>query len=248
MAIIGQSANPFMEPLPERSNYVMDAIDLTGYVTDEPKKKSTVRKITSGAAKKRTRVEPSKVSAYTMDNARADESNDLQKDANTIAISQNKIDNERFEKRQQGARLKAGLKFGLDMLNAKSAYDAVSSAAALNIMETRRQANDALARGKQAALEERVAGELQGEQTLLSMIAQGQGAQSDQTTQAVGSDEDIGIYNGLQAEINSITEAMGFELEEIAINYQVDQAKIERNASYLSSAANYGTSIYTSTL
>ena len=143
----------------------------------------------------------------------------------------------------QAKTLLAAAKFGLDVMNAQSAYGAIQGAAQLNILEARRQGFDALERGKQRDLEAQVEGQIVGEQTVLALAAQGQDISSAGVEKARSSVQDIGIYNGLQEEMDSIREALGFDLEEVAINYQVDLADIERQATILSSGLNLGANI-----
>lgn len=142
----------------------------------------------------------------------------------------------------------AAAKFGIDALNAQSAYNAVDSAAQLNILESRRLANDALERGRQRSLEAAVEGQQVGGDALLALAAQGQDVQGADAQKVQGSLEDIGLYNGLQEEINGVREALGYDLEEVMTNYQVDQARIDRNSTILSSGLNYGATAYASSL
>ena len=142
----------------------------------------------------------------------------------------------------------AAANFGLSVFNANSAYGAIQSASQLNILEARRLAGDAITRGKQRALEAQVEGEQVGKQALLSLAAQGQDVQGAAVQKVQGSFEDIGLYNALQEETNAITESLGFDLEEVSIGFQLDQAEIARDTSIISAGLNLGASYYANTL
>lgn len=132
----------------------------------------------------------------------------------------------------------AGAKFFLDTLNANSAYRGLEGATQLNILESRRMAADAVARSKQRALDARSEGILAGEATALSLAAQGQEVDSQTVGRAVGSVEEMGIYNALQEEIAGFREALGFQLEEVSMEFQLDQARIDRDMQIFSSGLN----------
>jgi hypothetical protein len=108
----------------------------------------------------------------------------------------------------------------------------------LNIQESRRLANDAIERSKQRSLEAIGEGQLAGEQAMLSLAAQGQKATGANVQNVVGSIQNIALYNGMQEEINGVREALGFELEEVMLNYQLDQAAVDRDSQILSSGLN----------
>ncbi len=139
------------------------------------------------------------------------------------------------EDNKMQTRTMAAASFFLDMQNANSAYRSVQNAAAINIMEARRQGYDAIERGRQRALEAQVEGSQAGEDSLLYLAAQGQDVSGAGAKKVQGSLEDVGLYNALTEQINSVREALGFELEEIGINYQLDLAKIDRDSTILSS-------------
>lgn len=139
-------------------------------------------------------------------------------------------------------------KFGLDIMNANSAYNSIAGASRLNVLEARRKASDSIERGKQRALEARAEGQLEGESAILALAAQGQDVSGVNAQNVQGSLEAMGAQNALQEEINGIRESLGFELEEVAINYQMSQAATQRGTSILSSALQFGASYYGSTL
>lgn len=136
----------------------------------------------------------------------------------------------------------AAAKMGVDIMNANSAYDAVKGTAVLNIMQSRNQANDAIYRGRQAQSDAELEGYNAGEDATLAMAAQGQDVQGAGVQKVKNSFEAMGIMNGMQEEINSIREALGFELEEINYKYQVKQAAHQRDTAIIGSALNFGTS------
>lgn len=138
----------------------------------------------------------------------------------------------------------AGAKFFMDMQNAQSAYAAHSAATQMNIMNSKMQARDALARGRQRALEERQRGEAVGNEALLALAAQGQDVSGANAQSVESSYEAIGAYNALMEETNSIREALGFELEEVALDYELEQRRIERDTTIISSALNFAASSY----
>lgn len=142
---------------------------------------------------------------------------------------------------KRGQLYLAAASFGLDVMNANSAYGAVQSASQLNILESRRQGSDAIERGRQRSLDARVEGQLAGGDAALALAAQGQDVQGADAQKVIGSLEDIGIYNGLQEETNSIRESLGHDLDIVALEHQIDQAEIQRDSTILSSALNFGT-------
>lgn len=142
----------------------------------------------------------------------------------------------------------AGAKFFLDIQNAQSAYAAYSGAAAINIANARMQARDAIIRGQSRALFARQEGVREGESALLAMAAQGQDVTGAAAQDVQSSYETIGVYNALQEETNAIREAMGYELEEAAIQYDLDQRRVERNTSIISSALEFGARAYGSNI
>lgn len=152
------------------------------------------------------------------------------------------------DKEAQSKTYLAAANFALTVMNAQSAYGAVSSAAQLNILEARRQGADSIERGGQRALEAQVEGQLAGEDALLALAAQGQDIQGANAQKVQGSLEDIGRYNALEEEINAIRESLGFDLEEVGINFQVDQAEIQRNSTILSAGLNLGASTFANSL
>ena len=139
-------------------------------------------------------------------------------------------------------------RFGVDVMNANSAYSSIAGAARLNVLEARRKSLDALERGKQRSLEARAEGQLEGESAILALAAQGQDVSGLNAQNVQSSLEAMGAQNALQEEINGIRESLGFELEEVAINYQMSQAATQRTTSILSSALNLGAKYYGSTL
>jgi hypothetical protein len=136
----------------------------------------------------------------------------------------------------------AGARFFADVLNANSAYNALAGQAQLNIVQARNQAADALYRGRQAQMEAQSEGRQAGESAILAMAAQGQDVSGSAVQKIQGSYEAVGVFNGMREEINSIREALGYQLEETAYNYQVRNADIARQSAILGSALNLGAS------
>jgi hypothetical protein len=134
----------------------------------------------------------------------------------------------------------SGAKFFADVLNAQSAYFATTGQAQLNIIQSRNQAADALYRGRQAQMEAQSEGRQAGESALLAMAVQGQDVSGASVGKIQSSYEAMGVFNGMREEINSIREALGFQLEEVAYNYQVRNAEIARNSAILGSAIQAG--------
>lgn len=134
----------------------------------------------------------------------------------------------------------SGAKFFADVLNAQSAYFATTGQAQLNIIQSRNQAADALYRGRQAQMEAQSEGRQAGESALLAMAVQGQDVSGASVGKIQSSYEAMGVFNGMREEINSIREALGFQLEEVAYNYQIRNAEIARNSAILGSAIQAG--------
>lgn len=136
--------------------------------------------------------------------------------------------------------LLAGAQFGLDIMNASTQYRNVEGQARFAIMQSKNQAADALYRGRQAALETQSEGKSQGEDALLALAAQGQDVQSSGVQRVVNSYEAIAEQNAAIVEANAMREALGFELDQIATDYQLENARINRNQQYISSALTFG--------
>lgn len=141
-------------------------------------------------------------------------------------------------KYNQGQAILAGAKFIFDVMAANTAYGAAKGQAAMNIMQAKNQAADAINRGRQAQLSAQSEGYQAGQNALLAMAAQGQDVQGAAVQKIQGSYEAMGVFNGMREEINSMREALGYELEEINYNYQVDQAKVARDTAVIGSAIN----------
>jgi hypothetical protein len=152
--------------------------------------------------------------------------------------------NDRDKQFNKGMMIAAGANFVLEVMNANSAYQNVQGQAALNILQARNQANDAIYRGRQARMDAESEGKNNSEEAILSMVAQGQRVDSAGVQKISKSYEIMGAMNGMREEINSMREALGYELEEINYDYQVDSAKETRNFALIGSALNFGANYY----
>src|SRR5690606_4355668 len=110
----------------------------------------------------------------------------------------------------------------------------------MNILNARYNANDAIIRGKQRALEAREEGIDEGNTAMLLLAAQGQDISGMNAQDVESSYETIGIYNGLQEEINGIREALGYDMQIAEINYELDAREMQRDNTILASAINFG--------
>jgi len=137
----------------------------------------------------------------------------------------------------------AGVGFATDILNANSAYQTVKGQAQLNIIQSRNQAADSLFRGRQAQSDAQSGGYNAGQDALLAMAAQGQAVDGAGVQRIQGSFEAMGIMNGMREEVNSLREALGFELEQINYEYQVEQARVARNNAVIGSGLKFGTQL-----
>lgn len=134
----------------------------------------------------------------------------------------------------------AGAGFLIDIANANNAYVATTGQAQLNIIQARNQAADALYRGHQSALDQQLQGYQAGQHSQLSAAAQGQDVSGAGAQKVQGSQEAVGIFNGMKEEINSMREALGYQLEEVVYDYQTDQAAITRDNAYIGAGLNLG--------
>jgi hypothetical protein len=134
----------------------------------------------------------------------------------------------------------AGAQFGLDIMNASTQYRNVEGQARFAIIQSRNQAADALYRGRQAAFDTQSEGRDAGEDALLALAAQGQDVQGAGAQRIVQSYEGIAEQNAAIVEANAMREALGFKLEEIAVDYQLENARINRDQQYISSALTFG--------
>ncbi len=151
-----------------------------------------------------------------------------------------KLDEKNARSYRNEKLLLAGAQFGLDIMNASTQYRNVEGQARFAIMQSKNQAADALYRGRQAALETQSQGTAQGEEALLALAAQGQDVQGSGVQRVVRSYEAIAEQNAAVVEANAMREALGFELDQIATDYQLENARINRNQQYISSAFTLG--------
>lgn len=147
-------------------------------------------------------------------------------------------------KYNQGQTAVAGAKLFGEVLNAQSAYNNLKGTVALNMLQIRNQHADALSRGRQAQLDRQSEGYNAGQSAALQMAAQGQDVNGSGVGKIQGSYEAMGVYNGMREEMNSIREAMGYELEESNLKYQLKSAALNKDLSMISSALNFGASAY----
>lgn len=145
---------------------------------------------------------------------------------------------------KQGKMAAAGLGFMVDVLNAQSAYRGTTGAAQLNIIQARNRAADAIYRGRQAQADAQSQGIEAGEDLSISLAAQGQDLSGAGAQKVRNSMEAMGVYAGMREEMNSISEALGFELEEVSMDYAMENAKIERDFSMIGAALNFGANAY----
>ena len=158
--------------------------------------------------------------------------------------AQNEILRQSGEQYKQEKLAVAGANFALNIMNAQLQYNQVRGQAQFNIRMARNQAQDSLFRGRQAASQAQSQGRAASDQAILAMAAQGQDVSSAGVQRIAGSYEAIAEQNAMQLEINSIKEALGFQLEEVNYDYQVRNAEIGRDMTVLSSALNLGAQAY----
>jgi hypothetical protein len=166
--------------------------------------------------------------------------------AATIDLKQkiSSIDEATKQQNRREQLMAAGARFGIDMLNTFNQYRNVSGVAQFNIMQARNQAADAIYRGRQAGFQRQSEGIRAGEQSLLAMAAQGQSVSGESVQKIQRSYEAVGIENAMREEINGIREALGFQLEEIGQEYQLEMAAGQKDASVLSSVLQLSASAY----
>lgn len=138
----------------------------------------------------------------------------------------------------------AGAKFFLDVMNANSAYESFKTATKMNVDNARFEAEEARQRGRERAMVAMSEGRRAGEDVTLSMAAQGQDVMGAATQTAQESLDVIAAYNAMNEETNSIREALGYKLQEIQFGFDLDQRRVERDTTILSSALNFGATAY----
>lgn len=158
----------------------------------------------------------------------------------TAIKEQTKKSEEQDLSARQLEAFQSGAKFFAEVLNAQNAYFATTGQAQLNIIQSRNQAADALYRGRQAQMEAQSEGRQAGESALLAMAVQGQDVSGASVGKIQSSYEAMGVFNGMREEINSIREALGYQLEEVSYNYQIQNAEIARNSAILGAAIQAG--------
>lgn len=126
--------------------------------------------------------------------------------------------------------------FLIDVMNANNAYQNAVGEARINIMLARNSANDAISRGRQAALDRQLEGYQAGQDATLAMAAQGQDVTGAGVSKVQGSYEAMGYFNAAREEINSFREALGYELEIVSYEYQSEVAGYNRDVAIWGSA------------
>lgn len=212
-----------------------DAIDITGSQRTRTVSPTIQNSVRSQADLDMDRIESQEgvMREKTPQERQADTLDDMLKDQRK---------NTADEKRSR--QMLAGAKFYLNVMNAESAYSSFENSAILNIQNKRMQANDAIQRGRERAFEAEQEGRRLSDDVLIRMAAQGQDVSGLATESLQKSYEAVAAQNALQEETNSIREALGYQLEEVSINYELDQRKTQRDMSIISSALNYGASYY----
>lgn len=137
----------------------------------------------------------------------------------------------------------AGGEFLVDVMNAQSAYQNATGQARIGIMQARNAAGDAIYRGRQAGLDRQSEGFQAGQDATLAMAAQGQDVQGAGVSKVRGSYEAMGYMNSAREEINSIREALGYEMEEINYEYMQEMAGISRDVAFIGSALTLGAKV-----
>ena len=97
------------------------------------------------------------------------------------------------------------------------------------------QAQMSIASGLQRSLYARSVATQEGESAAILMAAQGQDVNAQATQKLEESYDTIGIYNGLQAEVEGIREAMGYELQASNLRMQTNAARNQRDLAAISS-------------
>lgn len=216
-------------------------IDLEGYVADPDTDYFKSMDMTKGVTTPSATVKTKKTTPPVFDPG-ADLSMPIGEGLKTtIKDRPTPIEKEGLKNRQLAA-IQAGAQFFADIFNANSAYAASSGEARLNILQARNQAADALYRGRQAQLEAESEGRQAGESSLLAMAIQGQDVGGAAVQKIQGSYEAMGVFNGMREEINAVREALGYQLQEVAYNYQIRNADIARRSAIIGSAINFGAS------
>lgn len=234
-------SDPFLANFnaPQRANYVMTQppIDIEGYIsapsTPVPKPKLSAPVISS--VSNAVKPAPPKPTAPVVDPTVGAINNQ------TAAIGEQTAAFKAADTRARNTQMAlAGANFLLEIGNAQNAYVATTGQAQLNILQARNQAADAIYRGHQAGLDRQSEGYNQGQQAVLALAAQGQDVGGAAVGKVQGSFEAMGAFNGMREEINSLREALGFELEEVAYEYQIDNAGIARENAFIGAGLQLG--------
>lgn len=139
---------------------------------------------------------------------------------------------------QKGQMAIAAVGFVVDVMNANNAYQNAKGQAQINIMLARNSANDAIYRGRQAALDRQSEGFNAGNDAALAMAAQGQDVRAQGAQKLIGSYNAMGYENAAREEMNAIREAMGYQLEEVQYEYQGRMAGINRDVAIWGAGLN----------
>lgn len=248
--IIGENATVTItrDPVTGKQNEAFnnDALDISGTVNTPPPEVEAMAPMTESPSE----IRPPNISASPVTNVSNIES-PTQKAREALADTEipspdqslADIAAEQKKARQQQLGL-SGAKFASEIMNANSAYQEVAHATSANMARSRMQVQDALRRGKQRALEARVQGDLEAEDVMIRMAAQGQDVSAYATQSLQQSYEQAAAFNAMQEEIASFREALGYELEQVELQLGLEQAEIQRDLSMISSALNFGAELY----
>jgi len=223
------------------------SLDIAGFIGSP----SSSRIKTIGAPSKREQLKKSIAPAFGGNRAPSNP-NQPNPEKNESALSEaaeeirksKKLEAKQKELDMQSEAMLDGASFMLDVYNANSAYKAYENANALQIQEARAAASDAIFRGKERAFQMTQQGNLLSEDVKVAMAAQGQDVSGPAVESIVDSYKTVAAYNAFKEETNGIREALGYQIQEVALDFELDQREIERDSKIISSALDFGTSTY----
>lgn len=133
-----------------------------------------------------------------------------------------------------------GAQFLTDIMNAQSAYQTTTTAVQQNLMLSKLNEEDTYYRGRQKAMDQRSQGNLNADEALSNLAAQGIDISGAGAQNIVEGYRSMGAYAAMREEMNMYREAFKYDMEQVQLEMQGEIAGYNRNTQMLGSLLNAG--------
>lgn len=133
-----------------------------------------------------------------------------------------------------------GAQFITDLMNADSAYRTTSTAVQQNLMLSKLNQEDAMYRGRQKAMDQRSQGNLNADEAMMNLAAQGIDISGAGAENIIEGYRSMGAYAAMREEMNMYREAFKYGIEQIQLEMQGEMAGINRDIQVMNSLMNTG--------